>query len=104
MTIIFQFAIFLIFLLAPKNKNIHAVPILFSSKLTSKMANLPPLPPSLPHVQPINYSTLNDDVNATHPHEVFLQVPSLNDTTAAELSPSRVQLRQDSHQPAPPQA
>ena len=87
-----------------KNKNIHAVPILFSSKLTSKMAYLPPLPPSLPHFQPINYSTLNDDVNATRPHEVFPQIPSMNDATAAELSPSRVQVRRDSHQPAPPLA
>ena len=68
------------------------------------MANLPPLPQLLPHFEPINYSTLNVDVNATHPHEVFQQIPSVNDATAAELSPSRIQLRQDSHQPAPPLA
>ena len=76
-----------------KNKNTHALSILFSSKLTSSMANLPLLPPSLPPFLPINYSTLNDDVNATHPHEVFPQIPSMNDATPAELSPSRVQLQ-----------
>ena len=68
------------------------------------MANLPPLPPSLPHFQAINYSTLNDDVNATRSHEVFPQILIVNDATAAELSPSCILLRQDSHQRAPPLA
>ena len=68
------------------------------------MTNLHPLSTCLPPFQPINYSTLNDDVNATRPHEVFPQIPSMNDATAAEVSPSRIQLRRDSHQPAPPQA
>ena len=76
----------------------------FPQNRHQKMANLPPLLSSLPHFQPINYSTLNDDINALRPHEVFPQIPSVNDATAADLSPSCVQLQQDSHQPAHPQA
>ncbi len=83
----------LIFCLPPKNKNIHAMLILFSSKSTSTMANRPPSLPPLPPPQPINQSIPTVETSSTHSHEAYPQIPITDPATTAVLSPSQFELR-----------